>query len=90
MQEKERINEGHRIIKSLRIGKVEFVVGENIYDGCRYVTWEYSEVGGYYWGHYFNDKRAAIEDMFDRAEQELSCIRSRDIPQQKQEEREER
>ena len=90
MEQKKRINAEHEIIKSFRVGNVEFVVGENIHDRTRYVTWEYNERGGYYWGHYFNDKQTAIEDMYDRAAQEVSYRRSRDIPQRKQEDMEER
>ena len=57
MEQRKRINEGYEIIKALPIGNVEFVVGENIHDRTRYVTWEYSKTGGYYWGHYFGDKQ---------------------------------
>ena len=92
MEQKKRINEGYEIIKARPIGNVEFVVGENIHDRTRYVTWEYSKTGGYYWGHYFGDKQQAIEDMYNRAEEELSYIRSKDVPDKdkNKEEREER
>ena len=39
MQDK-RINAGYEIIKSFPVGNTEFVLGENIHDRARYVTWE--------------------------------------------------
>ena len=75
MQDK-RINAGYEIIKSLPVGNTEFVLGENIHDGARYVTWECTGGKDYFWGHYFNDKEAATKDLYDRAEAEIAFKRS--------------
>lgn len=78
MQDK-RINAGYEIIKSFTVGNTEFVLGENIYDRARYVTWECSGENNYYWGHYFTDKDAANRDLFERAEAEVNYRRSIDV-----------
>ena len=75
MQDK-RINAGYEIIKSFPVGNTEFVLGENIHDRARYVTWECAGDKDYYFGHYFNDKEAAIKDFYDRIEAEVSYKRS--------------
>jgi hypothetical protein len=38
------------------------------------VTWEYSPRGGYYWGHYFEDELAAVQDLIDRAQSSLPTL----------------
>lgn len=70
-----RINAGYEIIKAYPVGDREFVLGENIYDGARYVTWECSGGNNYYWGHYFTDKESADKDLFDRIEAAVSFDR---------------
>ena len=86
-----RINEGYEIIANLPIGNVEFVVGQNIHNPNMFVTWEYRKEGGYYWGHYMNDKDAAMRDMYERAEAELSFKKSVNTREKKKkDEREER
>ena len=75
MQDK-RINAGYEIIQSFPVGNTEFVLGENVYDRARYVTWECSE-DSYFWGHYFTDKEAATKDLYDRIEAEVAYQRSK-------------
>ena len=77
MQDK-RINAGYEIIKSLSVGKTEFVLGVNIHDRARYVTWECTGGNNYYWGHYFTDKDAATKDLYDRVEAEVEYKRGMD------------
>ena len=77
MQDK-RINAGYEIIKSFPVGNTEMVLGENIHDRARYVTWECTGGNNYCWGHYFADKDTAIRDLYDRIETEVACMRSMD------------
>lgn len=76
MQDK-RINAGYEIIQSFPVGNTEFVLGENVYDRARYVTWECSGGDSYFWGHYFTDKEAATKDLYDRIEAEVAYQRSK-------------
>lgn len=75
-----RLNEltdaGYEIIKSFPVGNTEFVLGENIHDRARYVTWECTGGNNYFWGHYFTDKEAANKDLYDRVEAEVAFKRS--------------
>lgn len=49
------------------VSERSIVLGEkNTTHGMEYVTWESDCKGGYFWGHYFNDKRAAIIDYHSR------------------------
>ena len=48
--ENKRINAGYEIIATLPVGDVEFVVGQNVHDPAMFVTWEYQQQRGYYWG----------------------------------------
>lgn len=34
--------------------------------GMEYVTWEYSESAGFYWGHYCNKRNTALADYHKR------------------------
>ena len=75
MQDK-RINAGYEIIQAVTIGNTEFVLGENIHDHARYVTWECDKGSNYFWGHYFTDKDAAHRDLYDRVEAEAAFRRN--------------
>lgn len=89
--ENKRINAGYEIIATLPVGDVEFVVGQNIHTPNMFVTWEYQKQRGYYWGHYMTDKDAAMRDMYERAEAELSFKKSVNTREKKKkDEREER
>ena len=65
-----RINAQYTIIKAIKIVNVEFVLGK--FSEVDFVTWEYSETGGYYWGHYFGDEEAALIDLYRRAAAECA------------------
>ena len=67
---KKRINAQYTIIKSLNLGLCEFVLGK--YSEVDYVTWEYTESGGYFWGHYFGTEEDALADLYKRAAAECS------------------
>lgn len=82
MQDK-RLNAGYEIIKSFSVGNTEFVLGENIHDRARYVTWECTGGNNYFWGHYFTDKEAATKDFYNRIEAEVA--RKRDLDERAQE-----
>lgn len=89
--ENKRINAGYEIIATLPVGDVEFVVGQNVHAPAMFVTWEYQKQRGYYWGHYMTDKDAAMRDMYERAEAELSFKKSVNTREKKKkDEREER
>lgn len=72
-----RKNAGYTITESIRIGNVEFVLGENAAAPAHFVTWECKDGNNYYWGHYMTDKLAALRDLLDRAGQELTILESR-------------
>jgi len=63
-----RENAGYTIVRAVRIGESEFVAGEN--KSGEAVTWQYSDIGGYFWGHYFDNIQEALADLYRRAEEE--------------------
>lgn len=62
----ERMNQGYKIIQAIPVGEVEYVLGINIKNPDRFVTWECSGKDNYYWGHYLNDQLSAIKDLCQR------------------------
>jgi hypothetical protein len=81
--EQPEINAGYAIIKRETIGGIEIVLGKSVSDSGMYVTWrrtpanERHDVREYYWGHYFKDKDAALNDFSRRVEEEKTyCIPS--------------
>ncbi len=66
-----RINAGYEIIDAIPVGNTEFVLGRNIHDGARYVTWECKNGDNYFWGHYFADRKDAVRDFYERAGREI-------------------
>ena len=62
----ERINEGYTVTDSIRIQYDEFVIGHHPTAPSPYVVWRVSNGNSYYWGHYFNDRWAALEDLAER------------------------
>ena len=69
-----RINAGYAIVSNIIVGEFEFVLGHNPKAPSPFVTWEYSPLSGYYWGHYFNDELAAVQDLIDRAQSSLPTL----------------
>lgn len=84
-----RKNAGYIITESIRIGNVEFVLGEKQTEPAQYVTWECKDGDNYYWGHYMTDKLAALGDLLDRAGQELSILEMRQSQRHRSSKREE-
>ncbi len=70
-----RINAGYEIIQSVPVGNTEFVLGQSIYTGAQFVTWECTGGNNYFWGHYFETKERAIADLYDSVEYEVQCQR---------------
>ncbi len=70
-----RINAGYTITDSLFIGESEFVIGKaDTAYGTKFVTWECTNGDYYFWGHYMNDRRAAEQDLVQRATERLSLL----------------
>lgn len=65
-----RTNAQYTIIKAINVLNVEFVLGK--FSEVDFVTWEYSEKGGYFWGHYFDNEEAALIDLYRRAAAECA------------------
>ena len=63
-------NQGYVIFQSERIGKKRIVMGFNENAPSPYVTWKHDEDKGYYWGHYFGNKRRAMRDFRERVRDE--------------------
>ena len=70
------INAGYTIIKRETVGVIEIVLGKSISDSGMYVTWrrtpanEHNGVREYYWGHYFKNRDAALNDFNSRVKEE--------------------
>ena len=63
-----RVNEGYRIIETVRIDtSLEVVMGqlETSY-GMQYVTWRCTNANNYYYGHYFGNYEECRRDLFKR------------------------
>lgn len=63
-----RVNEGYRIIETVRINtSLEVVMAQNeTRFGTQYATWQCKNAVDYFWGHYFIDYDAARRDLFER------------------------
>ena len=67
-----RMNAGYIITDSVFIGETEFVIGVNsTAHGTMFVTWECKDRDNFFWGHYMSSRRAAEQDLLDRAGNEL-------------------
>ena len=66
-----RSNVGYLITNAICIGDTEYVLGENPDAPARFATWACRDGDYYYWGHYTNDRLAALRDLLDRAGQKL-------------------
>ena len=72
---KERLNAGwYRIVDSVSVGSIEFVLAVHATRSDMFVTWQCygndemdKELCGYRWGHYFNDELSAKADLLMRA-----------------------
>lgn len=65
----ERKNMGYVIERAVRIGRTEVVFGVNPTERTPYVTWrtnEWENFQKYYWGHYFENEKEALENFNKR------------------------
>ncbi len=71
---KQRTNQGYTIIASISLPYEEFVLGEKQTETKepKYVTWCCINHDSYYHGHYIDDKRVAMKDMYERAQHEIA------------------
>ena len=67
MENDVRINAGYVITDSVFIGEAEFVIGKMPNAPAPFVTWECKDGNNYFWGHYLSDRRAAEQDLLERA-----------------------
>lgn len=73
----QEINAGYVITDRLTIGNTEFVIGQNENAPAKFVTWKCNKgEKNYYWGHYCNDRMTALEDLCNRALDEIHYLRS--------------
>jgi hypothetical protein len=73
----QEINAGYVITDRLTIGNTEFVIGQNENAPAKFVTWKCKKgEKNYYWGHYCNDHMTALEDLCNRALDEIHYLRS--------------
>ena len=69
-----RTNQGYTIIASISLPYEEYVLGEKQTESKepKYVTWCCTNQNSYYHGHYIDDKKVAMKDMYERARHEIS------------------
>jgi hypothetical protein len=71
------INAGYIITDRLTVGNSEFVVGQRDTEIAPFVTWKCrKDQKGYFWGHYLSDRLTALEDLCNRALDEVHYLRS--------------
>lgn len=70
-----RENAGYIITDSITIKDTEFVFGEQPDTGM-YVTWQCKNGTDYYWGHYTENRYAALKDLCERASKEIDYLSS--------------
>lgn len=74
------MNEGYQIAARTRVGPVEYVLGELDGKWPSFVTWECTPANdgdgppNYYWGHYFESRKDAIEDFCGRAQEKHKML----------------
>ena len=71
------INAGYVITDRLTVGNSEFVIGQNENAPAKFVTWKCTKgEKNYYWGHYCKDRLIALEDLCNRALDEIHYLKS--------------
>ena len=74
------MNEDYQIIAKVRVGPVEYALGEMDHKIPFFVTWERTPANdgdgppNYYWGHYFDNRDKAIQNFCDRAEGKFNML----------------
>ena len=67
-----RSNAGYKIIESIKLSDVEFVLGERVSTtGTQYVTWRCYAEKDYQFGHYIENHIDALIDLLERAQDEI-------------------
>ncbi|AFV01106.1 MULTISPECIES: hypothetical protein [unclassified Dehalobacter] len=70
-------NAGYTITDRLSVGNEEFVIGQNKNAPAKFVTWKCNKgEKNYYWGHYCNERLTALEDLCNRALDEIHHLKS--------------
>ena len=71
------INAEYTITDRLTVGNAEFVIGERKEAPAQFVTWQCKKgEKDYFWGHYCNDRLAAVADLCKRAFEEEKYLQS--------------
>lgn len=74
------VNEDYQIIAKVRVGPVEYALGEIDAKIPFFVTWERTPANdddgppNYYWGHYFDNRGKAIQDFCNRASEKYEAL----------------
>lgn len=72
----QEINAGYTITDRLTVGDAEFVIGQRDSAPAKFVTWKCRKgEKSYFWGHYMTDRLAALEDLCNRALDEIQQLR---------------
>lgn len=71
-----KTNQGYEIIQEAKVFHTVYALGKHPNKDCPapYVTWEWTEQGGYYWGHYFGNYLEALKDLYTRALNETEFL----------------
>lgn len=70
------INAGYVITDRLNVENSEFVIGQNENAPAKFVTWKCTKgEKDYYWGHYCKDRLTAIEDLCNRALEDIHYLK---------------
>lgn len=68
-----RMNDRWEIIGAIKTDEVDGHIFEVVMGyrktrfGDEYVTWECTDYKNYYWGHYYDSRENALEDLYVRA-----------------------
>ncbi len=70
------INAGYVITDRLAVGNAEFVIGQSEKAPAQFVTWKCRKgEKDYFWGHYLGDQLTALEDLCNRALDEIHHLK---------------
>ena len=73
----QEINAGYIITDRLTVENAEFVIGQREAAPSQFVTWQCRKgEKDYFWGHYCNDRLAAVADLCKRALDEIEYLRT--------------
>jgi hypothetical protein len=71
------VNAGYTITDRLAVGNAEFVIGQREEAPANFVTWKCRKgEKEYFWGHYCNDRLTALEDLCNRALDEIHYLKT--------------